>query len=95
MKEILSNEWVSSLVIFLFQIIFVYLRTINVIYTSEKKINLAVITGALSGLFWLFSMTIGVNSLLEGKWIPICAHLIGGGIGTYWAIKTQLNKDLL
>lgn len=94
MKDILANVWISALVILLFQIIFVYLRTINVIYTAERKIFAAIVSGAISGLFWLLSMTIGVASILEGKWLPILAHLIGGGLGTYWGITAQMKKDV-
>lgn len=94
MEELLKNVWISALVVLLFQIIFVYLRTINVIHTAERRTFAAMLSGALSGLFWLFSMTIGVASIMEGKWLPILAHLIGGAIGTYWGIQAQIKRDL-
>jgi hypothetical protein len=40
-------------------------------------------------------MTIGVSSLIEGEWLPILAHLLGGAIGTYAGIKMQINKEIL
>ncbi len=93
MNLLLENIWICSFIVLIFQIIFVYLRTINVIYTSEKKIIASIITGGLSGLFWLLATTIGTASLLEGKWQPVIAHLIGGAIGTYLGIKLEIIKQ--
>lgn len=92
LENYLKNVWFLSTSVFIFQIIFVYLRTINVIYTSEKKVMPAIVSGALSGLFWLLATAIGTSSVLSGVWQPIVAHLIGGAIGTYLGIKLEKNK---
>lgn len=90
--ELLDNVWILSLSVFIFQIIFVYLRTINVIYTSEKKVTGAIVSGAFSGLFWLLTTTIGTASIMHGVWQPIVFHLLGGAIGTYYGIKIEIKK---
>jgi hypothetical protein len=92
MGEILSNEYYSAIVIFISQIIFIYLRTINVIYTAERKMLGAIITGNGIGFSWLISMSIGANSILEGQVVPIIAFLIGGTLGTYFGIKKETKK---
>ncbi len=92
LENYLKNIWFLSVSVFLFQIIFVYLRTINVIYTSEKKVIPAIVSGAASGLFWLLATAIGTSSILGGVWQPIIAHLIGGAIGTYLGIKLEIEK---
>jgi len=86
-KEFLSNPWYAAIVVFVTQIIFLYLRTLNVIYTSERKMMGAILTGNGVSVSWLISMSIGLNSMFTGAWQPIIAFLIGGTIGTYWGIK--------
>jgi len=92
MTEILNNEYYSAIVVLFSQIGFVYLRTINVIYTAEKRILGAIITGNGIGLTWLITMSIGANSIMQGHWLPILCFLIGGSVGTYLGIKQEKNK---
>ncbi len=89
LQEILSNQYYSSLVILISQLIFIYLRTINVIYTSEKRILPAILTSNGVALAWLVSLSIGANSVIEGELLPIIAFLIGGTLGTYYGIKKE------
>ncbi len=89
LETILSNEYYSAIVIFISQIIFIYLRTINVIYTSEKRMLPAILTSNGVALAWLISLSIGANSVVEGEIIPILAFLIGGTLGTYYGIKKE------
>lgn len=86
-KEILANPWYAATIVFITQIIFLYLRTLNVLYTSERHVWGTVLTGNGVSISWLISMSIGLNSMLTGDWQPIVAFLIGGTIGTYWGIK--------
>jgi hypothetical protein len=37
------------------------------------------------------SMTIGMNSMLNGQWIPIIAYLIGGSLGTYFGLRKEIK----
>jgi hypothetical protein len=92
MKEILANPYLSAFVVLISQIIFIYLRTINVIYTAERKMVPAIISGNGIGLAWLVSISIGGNSIMHGEFLPILAFLIGGTLGTYWGIKKEMNK---
>lgn len=92
MKEILSNPYLSALVVLISQIIFIYLRTINVIYTAERKILPAILSGNGIGLAWLVSMSIGANSIMKGELVPIIAFLLGGTLGTYLGIKKESKK---
>lgn len=92
LDTILDNQYYSSLIVLGSQIIFIYLRTLNVIYTSERKMIPTIITGNGIGLSWLISMSIGANSVMEGQPLPILAFLIGGTIGTYLGITKESNK---
>lgn len=94
MGEILSNTYLSALVVLISQLIFIYLRTINVIYTAERKLIPAIISGNGIGLAWLVSMSVGANSIMNGEIIPIIAFLIGGTLGTYWGIKKETKKHV-
>jgi len=92
MGEILSNPYYSALVVLISQIIFIYLRTINVIYTAEMKVRPAIISGVGIGLAWLVSMAIGADSIMKGQVLPIISFLIGGALGTYWGIIKEIKR---
>jgi len=93
-QEILDNTYMSSLIIFLSQIAFIYLRTLNVIYTVEERIWPAIFTGMGIGTLTLVSFSIGIKSILGGELLPFIVFLIGGAIGTYWGIKqSQRNEN--
>lgn len=89
MKEIISNPWLASLVVLISQIIFLYLRTLNVIYTAEKKVLASIITGNGISLAWLISITIGISAITELQWQPILAYIVGGTIGIWFGFKTD------
>ena len=93
MNYILSNPYISALVVLVSQIVFIYLRTINVIYTSERRILPAIISGNGIGLAWLVSLSIGGNSIMHGEVLPILSYLIGGTLGTYWGILKETKKQ--
>jgi hypothetical protein len=90
-KEIITNPWYASIIVFVTQVIFLYLRTLNVIYTSNRNMWGTILTGNGVSLFWLVSMSIGMNSMLTGSWQPIIAFILGGTLGTYYGIKKE-NK---
>jgi hypothetical protein len=92
MDDILANPYYSAIVVLVSQIVFIYLRTINVIYTAEMKVKPAIISGIGIGFSWLVSMAIGANSILEGEILPIFSFLIGGALGTYWGITREIKK---
>jgi|APCry1669192269_1035402.scaffolds.fasta_scaffold57497_3 uncharacterized protein YebE (UPF0316 family) len=93
-KQILANPWYASVVIFITQVLMLYLRTINIIYTTKDNIFGAIWSNNGVSITWLLSMTIGLNSMLSGQWQPIIAFLLGGSIGTYWAIKRDKKNKL-
>ena len=90
--KFIDDPLISSIVILFTQFVFIYLRTINVIYTAEKRIIPAIITGNGIGLAWLISISIGAQSIMNGEMIPILAYLIGGSVGQYLGIKGEKNK---
>lgn len=93
MTEIISNPIYSSILILISQVVFIYLRTLNVIYTSEKRLIPAIITGNGVALAWLVSISIGTTSIMNGNLSPILMFIIGGTIGTYLGIKKEIKKD--
>lgn len=92
MEELLNNTYLSALVVLVSQIVFIYLRTLNVIYTSELRVKAAIISGAGIGLAWLVSLAIGFESVKRGELLPIFTYLLGGGLGTYWGIRKEKIK---
>lgn len=89
MEQIVANPWLAAGVILVTQIIFLYCRTLNVIYTAEKKIIPSILTGNMIGITWLIGIAIGASAIMSLQWQPVLAHLIGGTVGTYWGFKTK------
>lgn len=89
METIANNPWLAAIVVFITQIIFIYFRTLNVMYTAEKKILASIVTGNIIGISWLIAIAIGANAVLNLQWQPVTAHLLGGTLGAYWGFKTR------
>jgi len=87
-----------TIIVFFTQIIFVWLRTLNVVYISKLLILPSILTGIGIGFAWLVSITIGVNALMDYQPLPLIGHLLGGVIGTYVGLvieKKKVAKKLL
>jgi len=89
MEELLSDPWLSSLLVFFTQIVFLYFRTLNVQYTAEHRILPSILTGNMIGISWLISVSVGVKSIMALELLPIIAFLIGGSLGTYLGFKLK------
>ena len=83
---------VLSIVVFTTQIIFLWLRTINIVYTSKLLILPTIFTGVGMGISWLITITIGVNALIDLQLLPIIGHLLGGVVGTYIGLIHERKK---
>ena len=89
-KEILENPYYSSVVVFVTQIIFLYLRTVNVIYTTKHRMTGAILTNVGTSITWVISTGFSINSFISGFWLPIVAFVLGGVVGTYYGIKKEI-----
>ena len=89
-REFIENPWYASIIVLITQIIFIYMRTINVIYTTEKRILATILSNLGVSITWLLSIGITTKSVMDGSWQPIVAYLIGGIIGTYFGIKKDI-----
>ncbi len=91
LKELLQDPWYAAIIVCITQIIMLYLRTINVIYTIERNVFGAIWSNNGVAISWLLSMTIGMSSMLSGQWQPIVGFMIGGTIGTYWGLHKEIK----
>lgn len=90
MKDfIISSPWTTMYVVIITQVVFLYFRTLNIMYVAEKRKLLAILTGNGIAIAWLISITIGINAIQELQWQPMLGHLIGGTIGTWLGFKTR------
>lgn len=93
LEGILENKYYSSVIILISQIIFIYLRTLNIIYSSERKMLASIITGNGIAITWLISISISINSvIIHFEILPVISYLVGGTIGTYMAIRSEKKK---
>lgn len=90
-KILLENPWYAAIIVFFTQILMLYFRTINIFYTTQQNMFGAIWSNNANAIAWLLSMTIGMNSMLNGQWQPILSYLLGGTIGTYWGIKREMK----
>lgn len=93
MIEVINNPWYAGGLVLITQIVFLYFRTLNVMYTSERRVLASVLTGNAIGISWLVSIAIGANAILELQWQPVIGHIIGGSIGTVWGFKTKKDGE--
>lgn len=91
MEQMLTNPWWAGLIVLLTQIVFLYFRTLNVMYVADRKVLASIITGNAIGIAWLISIAIGANAIMNLQWQPILGHIIGGTLGTLWGFKTKSN----
>jgi hypothetical protein len=88
-KEILQNPWYAAGLVFFTQVLMLYFRTINIFYTTHTDVFGAIWSNNANAIMWLMSMTIGMNSMINGQWQPILMYLVGGSLGTYWGILQE------
>lgn len=86
------EPWKLTLIVFISQTIFLWFRTLNVIYTSKLKTIPSILTGIGIGISWLIAVAIGVNSILKLEILPIIGHLAGGALGTYMGLIKEKKK---
>lgn len=89
----MENSFWVAVVVFVSQLVFIYLRTLNVIYTTEKKLWLSILTGVGIGFLTLVSFEIGIDSLKSGQPVPIILFLSGGAFGTWWGIRQNEKSE--
>ena len=96
-EYILENPWWSALIVLITQIFFVFFRTLNVVYNSEKRLWPTIITGNIIGICWLVTISFGITAVINLQWQPILAHILGGTIGVIYGFKAEekLNKKKL
>lgn len=80
-----------GLIVLVTQIVFVWLRTLNIKQIENNNLLGAIITGNGIGLMWMVGIAIGANAMMEGNWFPILMHLVGGSIGTYLGMRRTLK----
>jgi uncharacterized protein YebE (UPF0316 family) len=89
MENVILNPWMSALIVFISQFVFLYLRTLNVMYTADRRVFLAILIGVGIGIAWLVSIAIGVKSVLNFEIPPLVAYLVGSALGTWWGFVTD------
>ena len=89
MVELVNDPWWAALVVLVTQTIFLYARTLNVMYLAEKKLIPSLVTGNVVGIAWLLSIAIGANAVLTMQWQPVLAHILGGTIGMIIGFKLK------
>jgi hypothetical protein len=87
----LAIYW-QFIIIFAANLLFIYFRTLNVVYSSKAERFGVFYSGALVHVSWLVSTSLGVNAMLHGNYILITASLMGGLLGADWAITKKFHK---
>ncbi len=90
--EYLSVE-IQALIVFFSEIVFLYLKTINIKAISKGNTTKAILSNSGISIAWLIGVSISVNSILNGKLLPILAFLLGGAIGTFLAMRKQKSSN--
>jgi multisubunit Na+/H+ antiporter MnhF subunit len=89
--DTLSVE-IQAIIVLFSQIVFVFLRTVNVKTIADNKLPLAILSGNAMAITGLLSIAIGIHSILDRQLLPVIAYLIGGSIGTFLAMRNQMPE---
>ena len=92
MENLLQNDYITALIVLVVQFLFLWLRTLNIMYTSEKKLIPTLITGNLVAICMLVGASIGFKTIMEFRIIPLIGHLIGGSLGVIYSFKFKGEK---
>ena len=84
--------WQQCILVFISQVAFIYFRTVNVVYVSDKDRWGVFWSGALVNICWLISVSIGVSAIMTGNVWLIASNVIGGLAGADWAIRRNGKK---
>ena len=87
MKELTVIQ--MSVIVLVTQVIFMYLRAINVKAIASDKMWPAIWTQLVIGATFMTGMTVATNAAMEGNLLPIIAYLVGGVIGTWIAMRKK------
>ena len=87
---------VMTITNFLTQVAFIWVRTWNVKAVAANNLTQVLLSGALTHIAWLFSISLSTYSMTaimkDWEWqywpVPI-ASLIGGAIGGYLGLKEK------
>lgn len=82
---------IQALIVLLSQLLFVYLRTVNVKAIAESNMALSLLSGIAIGFTGLLSLSIGITSILNLQILPVVSYLVGGSIGTFLAMRKKIH----
>lgn len=87
---------IYSIIVFVNQFLFIWLRTWNIIVTAERNLSKVIISNVLIHTSWLVSIAFGVISIIEIvqeldlRYLPvIISSIVATAFGSYTAIKNK------
>lgn len=86
--------WQQCMLVFISQVAFIYFRTVNVVYVSDKNRWGVFWSGALVNICWLISVSIGVSAIMTGNVWLIVSNVVGGLTGADWAMRRRNGKKM-
>lgn len=75
------------ILIFIMSYAFVYFRTLNMKAIVSDRVIAATVWQVCISVIWLFSMYLGISSLINEEWIVFIPYALGGAIGNIAAMR--------
>ena len=76
--------------IFILQLVYVFLRTSYINAISEGKVIQAVIVSSILSALWLIGTSIGVNAIImESDYVMGAIYVLGSMVGTFTALTIE------
>ena len=83
---------IAVISLFILQLLFQLTRIFGTRVIAKEHLMLTMIMTAIIQVLWLATTAMGVQAVIEMDVAMITAYMIGGLLGTYMAMKVDLEK---
>lgn len=78
------------LILIFSQVVFSFLRNVNVRYTSRDMVVMALFTSALTKIVWLVVIYLGVNAIMTKDYFMVAVFIVSGVLGDWLSFKIKI-----
>jgi len=78
------------IILIISQIVFSFVRNLNVRYTAKDSVSMALFTSAITKVVWIVTLSIGIKAFINEDWLVVLVFVISGVFGDYLSFKVKI-----